>query len=53
MDVVAKSPRKYPPELKERVCRLVADWRRARQRSDGGFVEIGEQLDVHPETLGK
>ena len=51
MDVMAKSRRRYPPELKERACRLVADWRKARQRSNGGFVEIGEQLDVHPETL--
>ena len=48
---MAKSQRRYPPELKERACRLVADWRKARQRSSGGFVEIGEQLDVHPETL--
>jgi transposase len=50
-DVVAKPQRRYPPELKERACRLVADWRKARQRSVGGFVEVGEQLDVHPETL--
>ncbi len=48
---MAKTPRQYPPELKERACRLVADWRHARRRSNGGFVEIGEQLDVHPETL--
>jgi transposase len=29
----------------------VADWRHARQRPNGGFTEIAEQLDVHPETL--
>ncbi len=51
MDVMSKSPKQYPPELKERACRLVEDWRRARQRTNGGFIEIGEQLDVHPETL--
>lgn len=48
---MSKSPMQYPPELKERACRLVDDWRRARQRTNGGFIEIGEQLDVHPETL--
>jgi transposase len=51
MEVMASSPRRYPPELKERACRLVYDWRKARQRTNGGFIEIGEQLDVHPETL--
>ena len=49
MNVMSKSPKRYPPELKERACRLVYDWRKARQRHNGGFVEIGEQLDVHPE----
>ena len=51
MDVMSRSPKRYPPELKERACRLVYDWRKARQRHNGGFVEIGEQLDVHPESL--
>lgn len=46
-----KSPRRYPPELKERACRLVYDWRKARGRTNGGFNEIAEQLDVHPESL--
>lgn len=49
--MMAKYQRRYPPELKKRACRLVFDWRKARQRSIGGFTEIGEQLDVHPETL--
>ena len=48
---MARSPKHYPDELKQRGCRLVYDWRKARQRSNGGFIEIGEQLDVHPETL--
>ena len=48
---MAKTPRKYPAEVKERACRLVVDWRTARGRTKGGFVEIGGQLDVHPETL--
>lgn len=43
--------RRYPPEMKERACRLVADWRKARQRTNGGFNEVAEQLDVHPESL--
>jgi len=45
------STKRYPPEMKERACRLVADWRRERQRTNGGFTEIGAQLDVHPESL--
>lgn len=53
-DVIAGRPReagRYPPELKERACRLVHDWRKARDRSNGGFNEIAVQLDVHPESL--
>lgn len=53
MDVMSESPRRYPPELKERACRLVHDWRKARDRSNGGYNEIGEQLGVHPTTLRK
>lgn len=53
MDVMSKSGRRYPPEMKERACRLVADWRKARQRTTGGFNEIGEQMGVHPTTLAK
>lgn len=45
------SPRKFPSEFKERGVRLVQEWRQARGRSDGGLVEIGGQLGVHPETL--
>jgi transposase len=45
------SPKRFPPEMKERACRLVDDWRRERGRSDGGFNEIAGQLGVHPESL--
>ena len=44
-------PKKFPAEFKERGVRLVQEWRRARDRHDGGLVEIGGQLGVHPETL--
>lgn len=47
---MSKSNR-YPPEMKERACRLVADWRRERDRSNGGFAEVAGQLGVHPESL--
>ncbi len=45
------SPKRFPPEMKERAYRLVADWRRERQRDNGGFNEIAGQLGVHPESL--
>ncbi len=45
------SRKKFPPEFKERGVRLVHEWRQARGRDDGGLVEIGNQLGVHPETL--
>ena len=48
---MSNSPRQYPPELKERACRLLHDWRTARQRTNGGFTEVAEQLGVHPESL--
>ena len=51
MDVMSSYPKRYPPELKERACRLVHDWRKARERTNGGFNEIADQLDVHPESL--
>ncbi len=45
------TPKRFPPEMKDRACRLVVDWRRERQRSNGGFKEVAEQLGVHPESL--
>ena len=51
MDVMSKSSSKYPPEVKERAWRLVHDWRESRERTTGGFNEIGEQMGVHPESL--
>ncbi len=48
---MAATNKSYPSELKERGVRLVMEWRRARGRHNGGLVEVGEQLGVHPETL--
>ncbi len=45
------APRKYPDEVRDRAVNLVFEWRRARDRSDGGLKEVGGQLGVHPETL--
>lgn len=45
------APRRYPDEVRERAVRLVFEWRRERQRDDGGLTQVGEQLGVHPETL--
>ncbi len=44
--------RRYPVEFRERAVRLVYEWRDARDRSDGGLNEVGEQLGVHRETVG-
>src|ERR1700752_3605780 len=41
----------YPKELRERAVALVLEWRRERNRADGGLNEIGEKLGVHPESL--
>jgi len=43
--------RRYPAELRERAVRLVYEWREARDRSDGGLKEVGQQLGVHAETV--
>jgi transposase len=45
------APRKHPEEVRERAVRLVFEWRRERNRGDGGLKEVGGQLGVHPETL--
>ena len=45
------APRKHPDEVRERAVRLVHEWRRERNRADGGLKEVGAQLGVHPETL--
>ena len=45
------SPKKYPPEMRERAVRMVLEWRAARGRSDGGLTEVGQQLGVHPESI--
>lgn len=43
--------RRYPAEFRERAVRLVYEWRDARERIDGGFHEVAEQLGVHRETV--
>jgi transposase len=45
------SPRKYPPEVRERAVRLVREWRQSRDRRDGGIREVAGQLGVHHESL--
>jgi transposase len=45
------SPRKYPPEVRERAVRLVRDWRRDRNRVDGGIKEVAAKIGVHHESL--
>jgi transposase len=41
----------YPKELREQAVALVLEWRRERNRTDGGLTEIGEKLGVHPESI--
>ena len=45
------SPRRYPPELRERAARMVYEWREASGRSDGGLKEVGRQLGIHAESI--
>src|SRR2546426_711130 len=45
------SPRRYPPELRERAVRMVYEWRGARGRSDGGLREGGRQLGGHAQSI--
>ena len=41
----------YPRELREQAVRLVREWRRQHNRTDGGLNEVGQQLGVHHETV--
>jgi transposase len=43
--------KRYPPELKERAVAMVLEWRRARNRTDGGLNEVAEKLGVHAESV--
>ncbi len=43
--------KRYPPELKERAVAMVLEWRRARNRTDGGLNEVAEKLGVHSESV--
>jgi len=48
---MGRGRRPYPPEVRERAVRLVYEWRAAREQDYGGFYEIGEQLDIHAESI--
>ena len=43
--------KQYPPELRERAVAMVLEWRKERNRTDGGLNEVGEKLGVHPESV--
>jgi transposase-like protein len=50
-DGVHGTTAKISEEFRERAVRLVYEWRDARERTDGGFREVAEQLGVHLETV--
>jgi transposase len=39
------------PEVRERAVRMVREWRRERNRTDGGLKDVAGQLGVHHESL--
>ena len=45
------SPRRYPPELRERAVRMVFDHQADYPSQWKAICEIGERLGVHRETL--
>jgi transposase len=45
------SPKRFPPEVRERAVRMVYEWREGRGRVDGGLNEVAEALGVHAETV--
>ena len=47
------SPRKYPPELKERAIRMVLDSYDRGEQRQGLVTRIARQLDIAPESLRK
>jgi len=47
------SPRKYPPELKERAIRMVLDSFDRGDQRQGLVTRIARQLDIVPESLRK
>jgi transposase-like protein len=47
----AKGSAPYPRELREQAVRLVREWRREHDRTDGGLHEVSQQLGVHVETI--
>ena len=47
------SPRRYPPELKERAIRMVLDSLDRGDQRQGLVTRIARQLDIGPESLRK
>jgi len=47
------SPRKYPPELKDRATRMVLESYDRGDQRQGLVTRIGRQLDIVPESLRK
>jgi transposase len=45
------SPRKYPPELKERATRMVLESLDRGEQRQGLVTRIARQLDIGPESL--
>lgn len=45
------SPRRYPPELKERAIRMVLDSIDRGEQRQGLVTRIARQLDIGPESL--
>ena len=45
------SPRRYPPELKERAIRMVLDSFERGDQRQGLVTRIARQLDIGPESL--
>ena len=47
------SPRRYPPELKERAIRMVLESYDRGEQRQGLVTRIARQLDIGPESLRK
>ncbi|MDN5661464.1 MAG: hypothetical protein L0G72_11920 [Brevibacterium aurantiacum] len=46
------APKKYPDELRERATSMAVAVRLDPATRQGAFRRVGEQLGIHPETLG-
>src|SRR5271155_4795641 len=47
------TPKRYPPELKERATKMAVDLRRENPRDHGVITRVAEQLGVGAESLRK